>query len=231
MNQKNKYGIMGVLIYFVIFVAYNLVVFMVFNNYNNIFWISYAFMLVAYLIHIGCVFFIAKDKTVRAVFFGIPLISFSVYFVCAEFFCSFVFMLFRSRAPLKATILVQALLLCLYIVIAIISIMTRDVVSNVDSKIKENVSFIKGMTVDVEMLAQRCTDAGTKSALNKLSETIKYSDPMSNSSVAMQEQMIMQKLADLRDAFDSGDMARSQELCQSIELLFVERNKKLMVTK
>lgn len=230
MNQK-KFGIMSILIYFVIFVAYNLVVFMVFKNYNNVFWISYAFMLLAFFIHIGCVFFIAKDQSVKAVFFGIPLLSFSVYFVCAEFFCSFVFMLFRAMAPVKATILVQALLLCLFVVIAIVSIMTRDVVSDVDNKIKDNVNFIKGMVVDVEMLAQRSTDANTKAALNKLSEVIKYSDPMSNSAVAMQEDMIMRKLTDLRNAFDSGDTSRCLELCNNIELLFIERNKKLMVTK
>lgn len=231
MDQKKKFGLMGALIYFVIFVAYNLIVFMVFRNFNTIFWISYAFMLLAFFIHIGCVFFVAKDTSVKAFFFGIPLISFSIYFVCAEFFCSFVFMLFRGNASVKACILVQALLLCLYIVIAIVSIMTRDVVSNTDKKIKESVGSIKGMTVDVEMLSARCADVQTKAALNKLSEIIKYSDPMSNSAVELQDQMIRNSLMELRMAFDSGDMGKTQEICKSMELLFVERNKKLMATK
>lgn len=100
-----------------------------------------------------------------------------------------------------------------------------------DSKIKENVSFIKGINVDVEMLLQRSSDAEVKGALRKLSETIKYSDPMSSSAVATQEQMIMQYLTELRVKFDAGDMAAVKELCPKIELLFVERNKKLMVSK
>lgn len=231
MEQKQKNILMTVLIYFVIFVAYNLIVFMVFKNFNNIFWISYVFMLAAYLIHIACVFLIFKNTSVKAVFFGIPLLSFSIYFVCAEFFCSIVFMIFKAMASVKVTILIQALLLCVFIVIAVISIMTRDTVQNADNKIKENVNFIKGINVDVEMLMQRCTNPEVTGALKKISETIKYSDPMTNSEVATQEQMIMQYMMELRGVFDVGDMNQVKELCGKIELLFIERNKKLMISK
>ena len=67
--------------------------------------------------------------------------------------------------------------------------------------------------------------------MKKLSETIKYSDPMTNSAVTTQEQMIMQYMAELRTIFDSGDINAVKELCNKIELLFVERNKKLMISK
>ena len=231
MDQKKKYGMMGFLIYLVIFVAYNLVVFMFFRNLNAVFWISYAFMIASYLIHIICVFSIARHMDVRAVFFGIPLMSFSVYFVCAELFCSLVFMIFTKLAIVKADILIQALLLCIFIVIAAVTIMTRDAVRNVNSRIKESVNFIRGLQIDAEMLMQRSADAETTGALKKLCETIKYSDPMSNSAVAAQEQMIMQYMAELRTTFDAGDMAKVRELSGRIELLFVERNKKLMISK
>lgn len=231
MEQKKKNSLMLALIYLVVFVAYNLVVFLVFNKYNAVFWISYGFMIVAYLIHIGCAFNILKNTNVKAIFLGIPLGSFSVYFVLAELFTSLVFMIFKANASVKVTIVIQALLLCVFMVVAIVSIMTRDAVSNVDEKIKENVNFIKGINVDIEMLIQRCPNPEVTGALKKLSETIKYSDPMSNSVVATQEQMIMQYMAELRTVFHSGDMNSVKDLCTKIELLFVERNKKLMISK
>lgn len=231
MEQKKKTGAMIALIYLIIFIAYNLVVFLVFKNFNAVFWISYSFLVLAYFIHIACILSIAKDTSVKAIFFGIPLGSFSVYFVFAELFTSLVFMIFRNQASVKVTVVIQALLLCIFAVIAIISIMTRDTVSNVDKKIKENVNFIKGINVDVEMLIQRSTNPDVTGALKKLSETVKYSDPMTNSLVATQEQMIMQYMAELRTVFDSGDMNAAKELCSKIELLFVERNKKLMISK
>ena len=231
MEQRKKNYLLVGLIYLVIFIAYNLVVFLAFRGFNTVFWISYGFMLAVFLIHILCIFFIAENLSVEALFFGIPLASFSVFFVCAELFCSLVFMIFRNMASTKVTIAIQALLLCLFIVIAVVSILTRDAVQSVDSKIKENVSFIKGMNLDVEMLMQRSNNAEVTGALKKLSETIKYSDPMSNGAVALQEKMIMQYMAELRTTFDVGDMAAVKELCGKIELLFVERNKKLMVSK
>lgn len=231
MEQKKKNGLMLALIYLVIAVAYNLVVFLVFKDFNNIFWISYSFMVVAYLIHIGCAFSIAKNTDVKALFFGIPLGAFSIYFVLAELFTSFVFMIFKNHASVKAAVVIQALLLCVFIVIAIVSIMTRDTVQNVDKKIKENVNFVKGINVDIEMLIQRCTNPDATAALKKLSETVRYSDPMTNSIVATQEQMIMQYMAELRTVFDSGNMDSVKELCSKIELLFIERNKKLMISK
>lgn len=229
--MKKKNSLMLGIVYLAIFLIYNLFVFLIFKGFNAVFWVSYVFMVAAYLLHIVCVLSIAKNLSVRAVFFGIPLGAFSVYFVAAEFFASMVFMIFRRQAGVKVAVFVQAILLCVFIVIAAISIMTRDTVLRVDSKIKENVSFIKGINVDVEMLLQRSSDAEVKGALRKLSETIKYSDPMSSSAVATQEQMIMQYLTELRVKFDAGDMAAVKELCPKIELLFVERNKKLMVSK
>ena len=85
--------------------------------------------------------------------------------------------------------------------------------------------------VDVEMMIEKSTDAKTMEALKKLSETIKYSDPMGNSSVATQEQMIMQYMNEMKISFDSCDMMKVIELCREIELLFIERNKKLMISK
>jgi hypothetical protein len=140
-------------------------------------------------------------------------------------------MLFRKSAPMKIAVLIQGILLCIFVVIIIVALMTRDMVQNVDEKIKTNVNFIKGLNVDVEMMIEKSTDAKTMEALKKLSETIKYSDPMGNSSVATQEQMIMQYMNEMRISFDSCDMMKVIELCREIELLFIERNKKLMISK
>lgn len=231
MEQKQKNTMLSAMIYLVVFAAYNLFVFILFKNFNNVFWISYGFMIAAFLIHIICVFLIFKNASVKAVFFGIPLLSFSLYFVCAEFFCSLVFMIFKSMVSVKVTILIQALLITIFIIVAIVSIIARDTAQNVDSKIKEKVSFIKSLNVDVEILLQRSTSPDAAAALKKLSETIKYSDPMSNSGVAAQEQMILQSMMELKNVFDSGDMTHVIDLCQKIELLFIERNKKLMASK
>ena len=230
-NNNSKNNLMIGLMYLVIFMAYNISVFLIFGEYNSIFWISYGFMLVAFAIHIICVFLIAQNATRQTVFFGIPLLSLSTYFVCAELFTSLVFMIFKNMASVKVSILLQTLLLCAFIVVAIVTIMTREIVQDIDQGIKENVNFIKGINVDIEMLIQRSQAQDVTKALKKLSDTIKYSDPISNSVVAIQEKMIMQNMLKIRSEFDSGNMEKTKELCEEIELVFMERNKKLMISK
>lgn len=229
--MKNKNWAMLGIIYFVILVMYNLIVFLCFDNFNNIFWISYAFMLVFYFMHIACIFIICKNINVNAVFFGIPLTALSIFFLCAEFFVSMMFIFFRSKVGVTPTILIQVLLLCIYIVVAVVAIMSRDYVQGVDNKIKQNVNFIQGINVDVEMMMQRSQYPQVTMALKQLSETIKYSDPMKNDIVAPQEQMINQYMMQMRMAFDSSDMNTVLNLCNNINLLFIERNKKLMISK
>jgi len=229
MNKKNI--IMAGIIYLAVFIVYNLTIFLIFDSHTNIFWLSYGFMIAAYIIHIVCVFFITRDVSVKTIFLGIPLLSFSLYFVCAELFCSLVFMFFQDAAGVKAAVIIQSLMICIFIVIAAVSIMTRDIVQDANDKIIENVNFIKAINVDVEMLIQRSTYSDITFGLKKLSETIKYSDPISNSTVAIQEQMIMQGMTELRTAFDSGDVERVKDICGRVNLLFIERNKKIMISK
>lgn len=91
---KKKYSFMGLAIYIILFAVYNMIIFLVFNNRNHIFWISYAFFVAAFIMHMVCVAYSLKNMTAKAAFFGIPLISFSTYFVLAELFVSLVFMIF-----------------------------------------------------------------------------------------------------------------------------------------
>lgn len=228
-QKKNNYLI--TLIYFVIFLAYNILVTMLFEDFNTVFWISYGFMLTVFIIHIICVILAFRNISVKAVFFGIPLISLSIYFVCSELFCCLVFMIFKSTASVKTAVLIQGLLLCVFIVIAAISIMARDAGQSADDKIRERVIFIKSLNLDIEMLIRKSTNQDVLGRLKKLSDIIRYSDPMGNENTAGQEKMIIQCMEELKTAFESEDTGRIKELCEQIELLFVERNKKLMILK
>jgi hypothetical protein len=188
-------------------------------------------MLIAYLVHIGCAVVATQNTSIRLLFLGIPLLSLSIFFVGAEFFCSFVFMLFQSAAAVKLAILLQGLLLCLFIVVGVIAVATKDAVEQIDNNIKQNVSFMKGLLVDVELLLEQGSATDIMMELKKLSETIKYSDPMTDKAVAVQEQMIMQEMIQLKRAFDENDTVMVKDFCGRINLLFIERNKKLMILK
>lgn len=187
-------------------------------------------MVIAFVIQMASLRLSFKSNDVETIFFGIPLVSLSVYYILAELFCSLVFMIFQG-AGLKAAITIQLLLLGAYLVVAIIALMSRDAVQEVSGHIKEKVTFHKSILTDVEILKDRCEDPELKANLGKLAETVRYSDPMTNASVEDVEFRIMQRMSELRVYCDHKEIDDARQACSELELLFIERNKKLYISK
>ena len=101
----------------------------------------------------------------------------------------------------------------------------------ISDNVKENIVNHKSILVDVEMLADSCADPELKVAIKKLADTIKYSDPISTAAVELVEQRIMRKISELRIAIDNSQTADALQACKDLELLYVERNKKLALSK
>ena len=227
---KKKTGVMLGIIYLVVFAVMNMLIFFVFDEKNNVFWTSYAFVCIAFAVQIISMFLAFKALEVEAVFFGIPLASLSLFYFFAAVFTGAVFMIFQG-APLKLAIALQVIILAVYVVVAIVSLLARDVAQDVSDNVKVGVTAIRTMQVDVETIMGQVTDAELKSRIRKLSETIRYSDPMSNDAVLELEEQIMQGIAELRVYCESGEKEAAMQACKETELLFVQRNKMLKATK
>lgn len=227
-KRKNTIGI--ALIYVILLGVFNLLVFTIFKTRTNVFWLSYAFMTLAFVVQIISMFLAFKPADVETAFFGIPLASFSIYYLCAELVIGALFMIYQ-RAGFTLALVIQIIVLAAFLVIAIISVMSRDTVQQIGENIRENVSNLKSVLVDVELMRDSCTDPELKESLRRLSETIKYSDPMSNDSVTTIEQNIMRKLSELRASIDDGQYEDAKQVCAAVERLYIERNKKLAISK
>lgn len=228
--KKGKATVGIGLIYVILLGVFNLLVFTIFKTHTNVFWLSYAFMTVAFIVQIASMFLSFKTADVETAFFGIPLASFSIYYLCAALVVGTIFMIFQN-AGFTLAMVIQLLILAAFLIVAIISLLARDTVQAIGDNVKQNVTNHKSILVDVEMLAASCTDPELKLAINKLADTIKYSDPMSNAAVELVEQRIMRKLSELRVAIDNSQTADALQACKDLEMLYVERNKKLALSK
>ena len=75
-NVKTK-NIVGIaLIYAILLGLFNLLVFTIFKTRTNVFWLSYAFVTLAFAVQIISMSLAFKTADVETVFFGIPLASF-----------------------------------------------------------------------------------------------------------------------------------------------------------
>lgn len=191
---------------------------------------SYAFMCIAFIVQIASMLLALRSLETETVFMGIPLASLSLYYFFAAIFVGAVFMFFQN-APFKLALVLQILILAIYVVIAIMALMSRNVVQDVNDNLKENVEAIKTLVVDVDVFIPQVNDPSLKKSLKKLSETIKYSDPMSNAAVADIEEQIMQTVNELRINIENSRNAEAIQTCKDIEVLFMQRNSLLKATK
>jgi len=171
-----------------------------------------------------------KAANVEAVFLGIPLASFSLYYLCAELIIGAIFMIFQ-RAGFTLALVIQVVVLAIFLVVAIISLMARDTVQEMGNNIKEKVADLRAVLIDVEMMRDGCQDPELKEKLRKLSETIKYSDPIYNESIEGVEQRIQRKVSELRVSLDDNQLEDATQTCKELEALYVERNKRLAMSK
>lgn len=229
-STAKKSWIMMAAIYAIIFAVFNLLVFVIVNEKNDVFWMSYAFMCIAFIVQIVSMLLALRSLEIETVFMGIPLASLSMYYFFAAIFVGAVFMFFQN-APFKLAIVLQILILAIYAVVAIMALMSRNVVQDVNDNLRENVEAIKTLVVDVDVFIPQVSDPALKKALKRVSVTIKYSDPMSNAAVEDIEEQIMQTVNELRINIENSRNAEAIQTCKDIEVLFMQRNSLLKATK
>jgi len=228
--KTKKNLVMTALVYLIVFGVYNMLVFVIFRTRSDVFWIAYAFTVVAFIVQVASMYLAFKNTSVETVFFGMPLASFSVFYLVAQICVGAVFMIFQGVGT-TIPIVIQLLVLAAYLVVAIIAIMARDTVQAIGEDIKQKVVQHKSLNVDVDTLLAGCSNPELKAKLRKLSETIKYSDPMTTAAIADVDQRIAYKLSELRVYCENNAVGEATQACSALELLFVERNKKLMLSK
>lgn len=218
------------LIYAILLGVFNLLVFTIFKTHTSVFWLSYAFMTLAFVVQIVSMFLSFRTADVETAFFGIPLASFSIYYLCTALIVGTIFMVFQN-AGFTLAMVIQVLILAAFLIIAIISLLARDTVQAIGENVKQNINNHKSILVDIEMLESSCSNPELKQALAKLADTVKYSDPMSTAAIELVEQRIMRKISELRVSMDNEQTSEALNACKDLELLYVERNKKLALSK
>lgn len=218
------------LIYLILLGVFNLLAFSIFKTRTSVFWLSYIFMTLAFVVQIVSMLLSFKTADVETAFFGIPLASLSFYYLCAALVTGAVFMIFQV-AGFTLAVVIQAVILAAFLIIAIVSLLARDTVQAVDKRVKQTITSHKTILVDVEVLASSCSDPELQQALNKFADTIKYSDPMSTAAVEPVEQRIMHKISELRTFMNNNQISDALQACKELETLYAERNKKLAISK
>jgi hypothetical protein len=214
---------------FIVVAVFNVVVFLLPFTKGGSFWTGYGFSMLAFLLTAGVGLYAFDREGLKSKFYGVPLVILVLWYFAAQMVLGLIEMALPV-IPFQYGIIVNTILLgaCLVGLIAVEA--AKDEIVRIDEKVKEKVFFIKSLQIDVEGLAGRAPD-DTKKALKDLAETIRYSDPMSSPQLAAIENKIETKVAVLTEAVDNADGNATKTLCDELQQLFGERNRKCKLLK
>ena len=231
-NKKNsKFGMMA-MIAAIVFVTYNVVLFAVcgFSNHGGAFWISYAFMMISFAT-LAVSGLVLKGRMVQPKdwLLGYPVLKHCSIYLIFEFIASIAFIaLDYIHCPWVIAFAVQMVLLAVHLVFVISCFMAKEMIESVDAKVHQKTSYIRLLTVEVEMIGKRVTEPEVKNAFEKLAEQLRYSDPMSNEALNDLENRISNLVEQAKNVVEKRDLLR---ICNSISFLLTERNKKCKILK
>lgn len=219
-NKGRAYAVLAIA-----FVLLNVIAFAVPTAKTATYWVAYVFTAVAFALQIGIWNFAFKGTdTLKSKFLGISLISVGITYLFVQIIAFAVFMALPLTASWIA-IVVCALILGISVICLIGTETGREEINRVEEKVEKKVFYIKSLQVDIEMLASAETDVDIKSALTKLAEKIRFSDPMSNEALVDLEAKITAKVEELKTAEDKA------EIITVLDSLLTERNKKCCMLK
>jgi hypothetical protein len=228
-TKNKKMYFIAVLILLVIF---NVVVFVIPFHRGSGFWTGYGFSMLAILITAAVNFYAFDKEGLQSKFYGIPLITVVWRYLVVQIILGIAEMILDFiPVPFQFGIAANTILLGVCLLGLITVEAAKDEIARIDEKIKEKVFYIKSLQADVESLVGRAQDDSLKKMLKDLVETIRYSDPMSNPQLAAIENKIEAKAAILAETVDNADGNSIKTLCNEMQQLFAERNRKCKLLK
>ena len=233
MNNKNFSKLrMAAIITAIAFIAYNAVLFSIcgFADHGKTFWISYAFMMAAFLtLAVSC--FVLKIKSMRAKDWLLiyPALKYCCAYLVLEAIASVTFIILDYiKIWWVIAFSVQTVLLAIHLILIISSIMGKTIIEDVAINVKQNTSYIKLLRLDAEMIAEKSNDIAVKSAYSKLSEQLRYSDPTSNEALSDIDAKISNTMMQAKANTDNNELIT---LCEKLSVLITERNKMCKLSK
>ena len=225
LNNTTKKGAVGLLITLVIFV---LIAFLVPFPRNGVFWTGFIFGVIAILGQ-ALIWPIAFKgaESARSKFYGVPIARIGTIYLIVQLILSLIAM-FLSWVPV---IPAWPFILVFLIIIGVVALgtiaadVTRDEIERQDVQIKRDVSNMRELQSLGKSLTALCDDAATKEELQKLSDALVYSDPVSSEATAASEAELKRLLTELQTALFDGDTSGSAGLCKQAQTVLAERNR------
>jgi cytochrome c556 len=217
-----KYNALFFALIVVALAVFNCVAFIPADSGSVLFRPAYVFTTAAFLLQFFFIWiaFSGADSMKKA-FLGIPVgyVGFAYLAAQCAWGCAG---LFASFVDLRLYVVVCAALFLFCVGVIILSVFGGTAVRDIGDITAGRTSFMKSLLRDMEGLCAMA-EGETKQSITKLADSVRYSDPTSNSATAEVEERIRERADALRAAVSSKNAGQAKELCGDLAKLLDER--------
>ncbi len=220
------------IIWAICFALFNVIVFVVPNENREAdnFWIGYALITTALLGNLFSSVIALNSKSNAKVLYNIPLITTSIVEIVISSIAGTIFMTVPGIES-WAVVVVSAVILAVSVIVSLIAKSAADTVGDFDDKIKTKTSFIKGITLDAEMLMTSTEIPEIKAEIKKVYEAFRFSDPMSSDALNDVEDRIQNQFNLLSEVVITENTEKVSQVAKDLLSLIDYRNKKCKISK
>lgn len=221
--KKNVFR--GYAILAVLFVLLNVIVFVIPINRSSAFWVTYVFVVIAFVAQISIwKAALGREDTLKSKFLGLPVIHIGIVYLGVQIAVLAGF-IFAPMLPVWSAVVVCTLVAGISAVFMIAADMGRNEIERVEAKVQRKVFYLRELQMEVEMLADAETNVAVKEKLISVAEQFRFSDPMSSEQLIDLEQRISDKVVALKSAVNK------EEIITELHRLLNERNKRCKILK
>jgi len=226
--NKNKGMFLAAIL--IVLAVYNVVVFVLPFEKGGGFWTGYGFSMLAILLAATVGSYALGREGLRSKVYGVPLMLVAQRYLIIQLIVGLLEMALPSIS-FQYGIAVNTFLLGACLLGLVAADVGKEVIGRIDEKVKEKTFYLKSLLVDMEGLTDKPSDESVKKSLLELVETIRYSDPMSSPQLATIENKIETKVVALTGSIENADTDTTRALCNELQQLFAERNRKCKILK
>ena len=230
--KPSKVRIQGLIILAILFAAFTVIAFAVPFRKGGIFALAYLFTVVAFGVQIY-IFRLSfrRGGDVRSKFYSFPIARIGVVYLVVQIIAALALMALGALVPLWLALIILVVILAAAGAGVIAADVMRNEIERQDVQLQKDVSAMRAMQSKVRLLAGQCGDAKVAADISRLSEDLRYSDPVSSTAIADIEETLSGLIDELQKAVVEQEYGAAAELCRKASLTLAERNRLCKLNK
>lgn len=195
------------------------------------FYLAYVFTTVAILLQAPVLWVSFKKGDPKSWLYGFPIARIGGVYLAAQLVAGFLLMAFGKAVPVWLAVVIEAVLLAAAALGLLTTGAMREEIVRQDEALRADVSAMRALQAKAFSLAGQAQDARLQSALKKLSDALRYCDPVSSAATREKEIELTLCVDDVEKALLDGDAQAALDLLKRADALLAERNQLCRLNK